>query len=389
MKVKSLILASLAALTLNAAPEEQMNTRIFSLLKRANEKAPFENVIFSPYSMQQAIGMLNAGAKGKTAEQINQVFGFSAESGNWFIRNHQELSPDKQHVFSNYNAILFDRRLELNPVFIQQVGSIYRGKLLMTEFSKPAQVVQILNRIIEIKSRGMIKNALSENAVNPDMIMALVNVLHFKDKWLWEFQPKDTSKETFISADNKETKVDLMFQELACNYFRDDQKKVHGVILPYKDTRFEMIVMMPTEKEGKISDLLQALSEGALPGWLKSANDKNETILFLPKMKLSAALDLSELLRSAGMEDAFSISNADFSGIVNEEVCVDKVLHLVKLDVDESGTEAAAATVIMVEAKAASPKITNYFCADRPFCLVLRYKPTGAILFTGVINRLP
>lgn len=389
MKVKSLILVSLAALTLHAAPEDLMNSKMFSLLKQANEKAPLENVIFSPYSMQQAIGMLNAGAKGKTEDQINQVFGFSAESENWFIKNHQELSPEKQKVFSNYNALLFDRRLELKQEFIQKVGSVYRGKLMMTEFSKTAQVVQILNRIIQAGTKGMIKNALPENAVNPDMIMALVNVLHFKAKWLWEFQPKDTSKEIFTSADNKETKVDLMFQKLACNYFHDDQKKVHGVILPYKDTRFEMIVMMPKEKDGKISDLLQALSDGALSGWLESANDKNETILFLPKMKLSVALDLSELLKSAGMEDAFSISNADFSGIVNEKIWVDKVLHLVKLDVDESGTEAAAATVIMVEAKAAPPKITNYFCADRPFCLVLRYKPTGAILFTGVINRLP
>ena len=130
--------------------------------------------------------------------------------------------------------------------------------------------------------------------------------------------------------------------------------------------------------------------EGALEALKDFQGKKAVVCVGGGSMKKFGFLDKAvEYLKSAGMEDAFSISNADFSGIVNEEVCVDKVLHLVKLDVDESGTEAAAATVIMVEAKAAHPTITNYFCADRPFCLVLRYKPTGAILFTGVINRLP
>ena len=392
MKIKTLILSSLAALTLNAAPEDQINSKFFSLLKLANEAAPNENVILSPYSMQQAVGMLSVGAKGKTAEQIKQVLGLPEKAEEWFTKNQKELAPEKQRVFTNYNAVIADRRLELKPEFIQKIGSVFRGKLMGVEFSKPAKVIQILNRIIQARTKGMIQNALSDKDLDPDMLMTLVNVLHFKDSWQNKFNAGETSKETFTSADGKETKVDLMFQKVYCNYFQDNQKKVHGVILPYKDSRCELVALMPTEKDGKMTNLLQALSEGALPGWLKSANDMNQTILFLPKMKLSAKLDLSSLLYDSGMENAFSLSKADFSGMVSDKICVDKILQMVKLDIDETGTEAAAVTIVMPKAAAApEPKveITNYFCADRPFCLILHYKPTGAILISGVINSLP
>ena len=392
MKIKTLILSSLAALTLNAAPEDQVNSKFFSLLKLANEAAPNENVILSPYSMQQAVGMLSVGAKGKTAEQINQTLGFPENAEEWFAKNQKELAPENQSVFTNYNAVVADRHLELKPEFVQKIGSVFHGKLMVVEFSKPAQVSQILNRVIQARTKGMIQNALSDKDLDPDMFMTLINVLHFKDSWQYKFSVRDTSKETFTAADGKETKVDLMFQKVFCNYFRDEQKKVHGVILPYKDARFELVALMPAEKDGKMTDLLQALSEGALSGWLKSANNKNQTILFLPKMKLSAKQDLSSLLYDSGMENAFSMSKADFSGIVSDKICVDKILQMVKLDIDETGTEAAAVTIVLPKAEAApEPKveITNYFCADRPFCLILHYKPTGAILISGVINRLP
>ena len=392
MKIRTLILSSLAALTLNAAPEDQINAKFFSLQKLANEAAPDENVILSPYSMQQAVGMLSVGAKGDTAEQIKQALGFPDNTEEWFVRNQKELAPEKQSVFTNYNAVVADRRLEMKPEFIQKIGSIFCGKLMLVEFSKPSLVIQILNRIIQVRTKGVIQNALSDKDLDPDMLMTLVNVLHFKDSWQYKFNVGETSKETFTSADGKEIKVDLMFQKVFCQYFRDEQKKVHGVILPYKDARFELVALMPTDKDSKMTNLLQALSEGALPGWLKSANNKNQTILFLPKMNLSAKQDLSSLLYDSGMENAFSLSKADFSGIVSDKICVDKVLQMVKLDINETGTEAAAVTIALPKAASAprpAVEITNYFCADRPFCLILHYKPTGAILISGVINRLP
>ena len=139
-----------------------------------------------------------------------------------------------------------------------------------------------------------------------------------------------------------------------------------------------------------MSDLLQSLSEGALPGWLKSAGNQNQTTLFLPRVKLSDKQELSSLLYDAGMENVFFMSKADFSGIASEKICVDKIHHLVKLDINEGGTEAAAATVVtMPKGAPAKVETTNYFSADRPFCLILHYKPTGAILISGIINRLP
>ncbi|MBQ7402044.1 MAG: serpin family protein [Lentisphaeria bacterium] len=390
MKFRLLLVFAFVSVTLfSAAPEELMNRKLYILTWRGVQEKPNENLFYSPYSIQQAMGMLSLGASGKTKEQIDQVFGFTPESLEWFAKNKQILSGKNQTFFFQTNLILADRNLKYDPAFRNSAGKYFDGNFLLLDFVFKSRITALLNRMIAVRSGNLIKDPFSEHDFSPEMIMLLANILAFKAPWEFEFDKSRTTSQPFLSAGQKKTTVELMHQKSFLPYFHDASKKIHGVSLPYKDNRFEMIILMTTKPDVDVSVIPQALSEGALEKWSKAFSDKKQTNLYFPKFKLSVKTDFSELLKSCGVRDAFLLTKADFSRLGNENLCVDNILHIAQIEVDETGTEAAAATVIPVVEKAAAPAGSHYFRVDRPFCFLIRYKPANAILFLGVIHQLP
>ena len=188
--------------------------------------------------------------------------------------------------------------------------------------------------------------------------------------------------------------MDMMYQKKKLPYFKSPDGRFHGVILPYKKHRFELIATMPSSPDVPVSELLETLISGEFSSYLSGASAKHPTKLYLPKFDLDSRMSLTTLLYRNGLKKSFSPVHADFQTIGSSakgNIYLSNVLHLVKLKIDETGTEGAAVTMIMVETAAmpVQPPQENIFRADRPFLLILRDRESGAVIFSCLINTLP
>jgi serpin B len=208
----------------------------------------------------------------------------------------------------------------------------------------------------------------------------LTNAIYFKGKWQTEFDKKSTRDEDFYLINGQKTKVKMMFQENRFNYYENDDLQL--LEMPYKGDKVSMVIILP--KAGKFETVENMMDEKKLQEWTKSAT-KMEVKAYIPRFKFTQRFDLSEDLSKMGMKDAFSAGVADFSGINGKknDLFISKVIHKAFVDVNEEGTEAAAATAVEMALKAAPIKKLAIFEADHPFIFLVRDKEAGSILFMG------
>lgn len=372
---------------------ERMNQQFFKLFAAESKSVQNQsNVLMSPWSVQQVFGMLALGARGETLQEINEVFGLDKQSTAWFEKTVKAL--ESQADMNVYNGLVVDRSFQLNMQYVHDVRQYYSGRILWADFARQAEAAAAINGIIEKHSRGLFKNVLKPNDLSADTVAMLLNVLYFKSSWLFEFDKSNTHRSGFTAADKSVRLVDMMYQKKKLPYFKSPDGRFHGVILPYKNHRFELIATMPSRPDVPVSELLETLISGEFSSYLSGASAKHPTKLYLPKFDLDSRMSLTALLYRNGLKKSFSPVHADFQTIGSSakgNIYLSNVLHLVKLKIDETGTEGAAVTMIMVETAAmpVQPPQENIFRADRPFLLILRDRESGAVIFSCLINTLP
>lgn len=351
-----------------------------------------ENLFLSPFSVSTALAMTYEGARGKTRTEMSEVLHFPEEaqtvneSFKTIISDIQKSVNPKFYVLNIANSIWAQNDYNFLHSFFESVQTYYDAKIESVNFkqTEDREHARIkINNWIAKKTNDKIKNLLDINSLDDDTKMVLVNTVYFLAKWEKQFNEKATKPDFFFAVSGKLEK-DFMHGNNRMKYAENETVKLAEI--PYKNKRASMIVIMP-----KISDNFNAFktnfSFNEFNELYKKADYHNIT-LSLPKFKIEYKNDLAKILYDAGMPRAFT-NHADFSGMTcKKELKIDKIIHQTFIDVDESGTEAAAATaVIMTRITSVNPNDLIEFKADHPFIFLIKENTTGSILFIGQLVK--
>ena len=352
-----------------------------------------KNIFFSPYSISTALAMTYEGAKGETAGEMQSVFHFSEDNK---VRRssvaaiYNELNKNQSdYILSTANALWVQKNYPLLEEVTQVISEYYGGRLNNLDFTNETEKSRTtINDWIEEETRGKIKDALKQGALGPLMRIILTNAIYFKGSWETAFDEGDTQKEDFHVSGSQTVKADMMrLEKEEFPYAETDVLQV--LEMPYKGDNLSMLVLLPKNKD--IGSLEQGLSINSLSQW-RDQLKKQKVDVYIPKFQFKTEYELKDQLGAMGMPLAFiepsENGGADLSGFTGKrDLYIDFVKHLAFVDVNEEGTEAAAATVVGIRTTSISIDSHPVFRADHPFIFLIQEKKTGHILFMGKVTN--
>ncbi len=344
------------------------------------------NLFFSPYSISTALAMTYAGARGETAEQMSYVLNFShpqelnPKFGN-LIEDLNKQGQQGDYQLSVANALWGQKDYPFLDSFIVLNKQHYKAGLETVDFVDSAErekTRKMINQWVEDNTNQKIKNLIPEGVLNELTRLVLTNAIYFKGDWTSQFDAKATRDQDFYLSPEKTVKAPLMYQKAKFKYGQTDSLQL--LELPYEGDDLSMLVLLPNAKDG-LGDLEKELNADNLAQWQQQMRDR-EIQVYLPKFKMASQFSLSDTLAKMGMPDAFN-DKADFSGMDGSKMLyISAVLHKAFVEVNEEGTEAAAATGVVMTLKSA-PRPSPVFRADHPFVFIIKDNTTNSILFIG------
>jgi serpin B len=343
------------------------------------------NLFFSPASVSTALAMTYAGAGGQTKEQMAQVLHVDAADE----RVHKGFGEMARILHSDgerYQLRMANRLWGLEgypfrPAFLTLTREVYGAELAQVDFNKPDNAAQSINDWIARQTEGKIGQLISREMMAPLTRLVLTNAIYFKAAWRDEFWKGATEEAHFHVSADEEINVPMMRQIEYFSYAETDDGQI--LELPYVGGDLSMVVVLPKQTDG-LPKLEQTTMAGRLDEWIAGFESRRVEV-FLPKFKIAWQLPLTDPLKSMGMASAFK-DDADFSGMSSvEHIKLSAVIHAAFVDVDEEGTEAAAATAVMLDGASKPPgeDKPTVFNADHPFMFLIRDVRSGAILFLG------
>ncbi|XP_014715079.1 serpin B9 isoform X1 [Equus asinus] len=358
----------------------------FRLLKILGQDNPSHNVFYSPVSISSALAMVFLGAKGNTAAQMAQVLSLNTEKD--IHQGFQSLltevnKPGTQYLLRTANRLFGEKSCEFFPTFKESCVRFYHAELEQLSFAKAAeQSRKHINTWVSKKTEGKIQELLPGNSIDAQTRLVLVNAIYFKGKWKEQFDKANTSEMPFKINQKEQKPVQMMFQEATFKlaYIKEVQAQV--LELPYVGEELSMIILLPDEDVG-LDSVEKNLTFEKFTAWTKPDCMKStEVEVLLPRFTLEEEYDMESVLQRLGMLDAFEQGKADFSAMSAErDLCLSKFVHKSFVEVNEEGTEAAAASAILVVE--CCVEFGPRFCADHPFLFFIRHNKTNSILFCG------
>jgi len=369
----------------NIKVSEKFATNFFKLAA----KKPDSNIVVSPYSVSTALSMAYNGAGSKTKTEMQNVLdytGLSDEAVNQqnssLYKSLMQVNPSSELTVAN--AMFANKNFEFVKAFMDSNQKYYGAKLETLDFADLSTVNKI-NNWVKDNTKSKIPSILDK--VAPDAVLYLVNAVYFKGVWLDEFKKDETQPVDFKLSNGSKKTVEMMNRSAKMSYFAGNN--FQAVMLPYKDKRLQMCIFLP-DKKSNITAFINSLTSESWSEWREQFR-KEEGHLGLPRFKVEYKTELSEVLKAAGMPCAFEDNCADFKKMIEQNAMISRVLHKTYLEVNEKGTEAAAATAIEMSVTSApmNPKPPFEMICDRPFVVAIRDEKTNAILFVGAIVDPP
>ena len=349
-----------------------------------NAVAPKGNLFFSPYSLSTALAMTYAGARGNTEKQMATTLHFTLPGKRLHcafgaLRN-QLIQDDKSRGYQLLlaNALWGQKGEPFLKEFLDLNQYYYEAGLTLLDFvNETEQSRRTINLWVEEKTNNKIKELIPQGGVDKQTAMVLTNAIYFKGDWKTKFDKKDTKHEDFAISAKEKIEIDMMHIKEKFKYYSDE--KMQAIELPYKDNKLSMLVLLPGEIEGlkKIEDTLTTESLNTL----LSKMEATKVDVYFPKCKITwGTFALNNALIALGMPNAFHYKTANFSGINGKvnDLFISGVFHKAFIEVNEEGTEATAATAVVIAHDA--PPI---FRADHPFILIIKDNRSQSVLFMG------
>ncbi|NXG78869.1 SPB6 protein, partial [Baryphthengus martii] len=365
-------------------------TFALDLLRKLCENKSQQNLFFSPFSISSALSMILLGSKGNTEVQIAQVLSLNKakDAHNEYQSLLSEINnPSSKYILRTANRLYGEKTFEFLSSFIESSQKLYHAGLTQTDFMHAWEDSRKqINGWVEERTEGKIQNLLAKGILDSQTRLVLVNAIYFKGNWEKQFDKGKTTERPF-QINKKETKpVQMMMKKDRFNmtYIGDFHTKI--LELPYVGNELSMIILLPDAiQDGStgLECLERELTYEKLIDWLNpEMMDCTEVRVSLPRFKLEEDYDLKHLLRCMGMPDAFDLEKADFSGMsAGNNLVLSEVVHKSFVEVNEEGTEAAAATAGVMMLRCAM--IVPEFTADHPFLFFIRHNKTSSILFCG------
>ncbi len=350
------------------------------------------NLFFSPFSVSSALGILHGGAKGDTALEIAGALGYADD------KLREELgaltqkfnAPGKPYQLSVANALWADKTFALRKEYSEAMEKSYGAGSENVDFVHQAEAARgTINQWVEQRTKDRIKDLLPAGSLDNTTRLVITNAIYFKGDWNLKFDKSATKDEPFHLADGKDVTAPLMQR-----HFREarfgEADGAQLLELPYKGKELSMVLILPPKGEAmaKFESGLTAEKLGGLLGHL----GRRDVDVFLPRFKFTTGIyELTPMLKSMGIAKVFEAGKADLTGLSDSpessQLCVSGVYHKAFILVDEEGSEAAAATGVVVATRAAlRPEEPKVFRADRPFVFLIRDQASGTILFMGRLN---
>ncbi|XP_073813460.1 serpin 55B [Musca autumnalis] len=361
----------------------QFTVELFEKLQAATTK---ENIIVSPFSVQTCLALAFAGAKEETADEI-------ATAMKYVSNFPPEVAETFQFVLEKYkdsellkiaNKIYVQEGQEIKEDYAAATKEHYHAEADSVNFAENEAAAEKINTWVEEKTEGKITNLITPDCLDETTRLVLLNAMHFKGEWEKKFDESQTEEDDFWIAEEEAVKVNYMNQKEKFGYGYFEEYNCTALEMPYKDSDLSMFVMLPQEREG-LKDLAEKLKEVNLVDLAEKMNTE-EVVVKFPKFKVDYSIELSDILKEMGINKAFS-DDADFSNILEnpEGLSISKVFHKASIEVNEEGSEAAAATgMIMMTRMMMMPL---QFVADRPFFYWIWNKKN--ILFAGAFVNAP
>jgi serpin B len=352
------------------------------------------NLFFSPFSISTALAMTYAGARGVTASEMEQVLHFPTDVTDLHALYDELLrttmpptgpttAEDVEtagYRLSVANRLWGQRGFQFLTEFIKTMMQNYGAGLETLDFAGASEAArQTINRWVEEQTEDRIKDLIPAGVLTPDVVLVLTNAIYFYGKWAAQFPSERTSPEPFYVAPDRPAEVQMMHVDQEFAYASLDGLDI--LELPYQGGDLSYLALLPKDLDG-LPQVEKELTPEKLTDWLASLAPANVHVS-LPKYRLSSWFDLAKVLSDMGMQSAFG--QADFSGMTGrKDLFISAVVHKAFVDVQEEGTEAAAATgVIMKKTSVSEPKPWVDFRADHPFLFLIRDNRSGSILFMG------
>ncbi|XP_049605926.1 serpin peptidase inhibitor, clade B (ovalbumin), member 1, like 3 [Syngnathus scovelli] len=425
-------------MALTNPPSEANATFSLALFQKLGEDDSKANVFFSPFSISSALAMVLLGAKADTARQMSEVLRFrkatqpteenqqqtSQSPMQMKLRSRQPMqiktvsklptylkkvlgpveAEDDVHshfqklltefnktntgyALSLANKLYGEQTFTFEQGFLEETRKYYEAELESLDFKFNADGSKIIiNSWVEDKTQGKIKNLIKD--LKPSTKLVLVNAIYFKGKWNHEFN-KDSTREAPFRINKNDTKqVMMMHQNDKFNFGAIPELNCQVLEMPYEGEDVSMLIFLPNEIEDNTTGLEKLLGQLTYDNMMKWTGNMvfEDVQVGLPRFKLEVTYELNKVLISMGMVDAFDEDKSDLSGMSSAaDLAVSAVIHKAFVEVNEEGTEAAAATaVIVVEVTSLRPpKVPKVFIADHPFLFFIRHNPSKTILFAG------
>ena len=359
----------------------------FKLFSEIQKSQSNENVFVSPISIAIALSMTYNGAGGETQEAMAKTLNFQGMSLEEINQANKELgillnSLNPEIKLNIANSIWTRKGISFSPSFLQVNQDFYQSQVREIDFNHP-ESLKIINNWVKDKTEGKIEKIIQE--LNYNDVMVLLNAIYFKGNWEEQFDEDSTKEMPFYLANGTQKQHPIMFQSSEHLYYENED--FQAVSLPYKKGLVSMYIFLPREQVG-LEGFYQVLNEENWKNWMEQFEDY-QVNLGLPKFKTEYEVTLNDALKSLGMKIAFDESAADFSGMgpIPPNLYISKVKQKTFVEVNETGTEAAATTSLKFQLLSLTIVQTVDMLINRPFFFVIRDNDSGTILFMGEITN--
>jgi len=379
------------------AVAEANNRFAFELYSRLakDQKYSGDNLFFSPFSISSALAITYEGAKGKTSDEIRSVFHFpvndTARREGYQDLNAGINSGDPSYSLRTVNTLWAEKTSPFLAEYIGTAERYYSANTTNLDFKgHPEDSRLTINIWVEDKTGDRIKDLIPAGAIDPMTRLVITNAIYFKGDWVKQFDKNKTADAEFRTGPQRTVKVPMMQRtDENAVYVYAENSDLQMLSMPYEHTtgpELSIIVLLP--KADNLTTTEASLSADTLSALQQSAESRRVMVYF-PKFTLGTKYSLPDTLGAMGMPTAFT-GNADFSGMDGtNDLLISDVIHQAFVDVNEEGTEAAAATAVVMKLAAApaNPEPVPVFRADHPFIFIIQDDETGSILFMGrVVN---
>ncbi|KAJ1070739.1 hypothetical protein K5549_003718 [Capra hircus] len=387
-----LVLQSLAlGTTFTDETIAELSVNMYNHLRATGED---ENILFSPLSVTLAMGMLELGAQGSTLKEIRHSMGYdSLRNGEEFSflkdLSHMVTAEDSQYVMKIANSLFVQNGFHISEEFLQLIKKYFNAEINHVDFSQNVAVANYINKWVENNTNSLLKDLVSPRDFDAVTHLALINAVYFKGSWKSQFRPENTRTFSFTKDDESEVQIPMMYQQGEFYYgeFSDGSNEAGGIYqvleIPYEGDVISMMLVL-SRQEVPLATLEPLVKAQLIEEWANSVK-KQKVEVYLPRFTVEQEIDLKDVLKALGVTEVF-IKNANLTALSadNKEIFLSKAIHKCFIEVNEEGSEAAAAS-------GAKHAIQNFKMAvlypqvivDHPFFFLIRNRRTGTILFMG------